>query len=383
MTTWKAASLVVIATSRRAQHPISQHTSRRHAAMDLDGVGARCALSTCRMLDYLPFRCASCSQLFCAEHQTPAAHTCAAAPASARFVPTCPMCNEPVPVPPGRDPNVVMASHIDQGCPRRKRSNPKCALSSCSVRDPAATVCKSCTMTFCIQHRLETDHECTFKSSNAKRLPFTNPFGAHVTMQQLNRKASPAPAETAKKADGSKTRSPRRSRKASSASPAARASASRSGSAGARAPRLDFANTPQSPRGDARIDIEERISLAVYFPIASGIQPLYFVFNHRHSAGKLIDQILQSVTALVKPPAGSRYHLYAVKRNFCGVNLLPHITPLRDLPHDVLQSGDILVLEHDDKGLSPEWYSALSGGSSSSSRMTFMHSKGSKKCILS
>lgn len=275
--------------------------------MEVDGLGARCTLSSCRTLDYLPFTCPSCAQQFCNEHRTPASHFCKAA--ASRIVPTCPACSKPVPVPPGSTPDVAVSRHIDAGCPKRKRANPICAARGCSVRDPASTTCPSCRNVFCLQHRIEAQHDC-----------------AAVT------RAQPARSSKAKE----KARKP---------------SKRRSG-------RTDFLNSPREPIGDKNIEADERITVAVFFPDGTGVQPRYMFFSKKNSAGKIIDGLRKSIPQIPSPDDGERYFLYAVKNGGYGVNQLPYITPLKDLGA-ILQTGDMLVLESGDQGLDPTWTAAL------------------------
>eukprot|EP00922_Rhytidocystis_sp_ex-Travisia-forbesii_P023842 GHVS01034994.1.p1 GENE.GHVS01034994.1~~GHVS01034994.1.p1 ORF type:complete len:422 (+),score=44.73 GHVS01034994.1:183-1448(+) len=49
--------------------------------MELD-VGAHCSKADCHKLDFLPFLCAHCNQLFCLTHRTPSSHQCSASHAS-------------------------------------------------------------------------------------------------------------------------------------------------------------------------------------------------------------------------------------------------------------------------------------------------------------
>ncbi|KAL1722744.1 hypothetical protein EV715DRAFT_247417 [Schizophyllum commune] len=47
--------------------------------MDLNPIGAHCALSSCHELDLLPILCPHCSYQFCRAHFTPDSHACASA----------------------------------------------------------------------------------------------------------------------------------------------------------------------------------------------------------------------------------------------------------------------------------------------------------------
>ena len=118
-------------------------------------VGQQCSESSCLLVDFLPFKCQHCSQSFCGEHFLAAAHHCPQYDESKhnRVAPSCasfprisphlltyiigPLCNTPVAIPPGEDPNIRMERHINTECSvmtgksGRTRSQPVCARGKC------------------------------------------------------------------------------------------------------------------------------------------------------------------------------------------------------------------------------------------------------------
>ena len=75
--------------------------------MELPDLGRHCANPVCKQLDYLPFKCQYCKQEYCDEHSNPKDHNCPNAPSDdGERVPVCPVCNVPVPVSRGEDPNI-------------------------------------------------------------------------------------------------------------------------------------------------------------------------------------------------------------------------------------------------------------------------------------
>ena len=44
---------------------------------DVSLVGSHCQYEYCNQLDFLPFKCQSCSHTFCLDHRTESAHKCA------------------------------------------------------------------------------------------------------------------------------------------------------------------------------------------------------------------------------------------------------------------------------------------------------------------
>lgn len=283
--------------------------------MEVDGLGARCSLPTCRRLDYLPYRCSGCKKEFCDEHRVLSAHSCAAA--ASRIIPTCPLCGAAVPAAAGMTADTAVSRHIDAGCPKRLRSNPPCSLPSCKVRDPAATPCVACRRIFCVAHCVEINHNCSAARSTPQGI-----FGGGLSNSNVVPKNVPT-----KKTE-------RHS-----------ASAKKSG-------RQSFINTSSTSIGDKNVDVDNRVVLAVHFPPEANLNPRYMHFSDKNSAGKIIDVIRKFVPQLPSPPDGTRYSLYALKHDLTRVNLLPYITPLRELG-GIIQAGDSLVIQIGDAGIDP------------------------------
>ncbi|KAF9351274.1 zinc finger, AN1-type domain [Mortierella sp. NVP85] len=145
--------------------------------MELPSVGKHCSDSSCSQLDFLPY---SCHQ----DHWKLDNHACPNKADADRLdlrVPTCPLCQRPVPTPKGEDPNIRMNDHISAGCPEPPTSVSKpintnaCNAKKCKNRFITPIICSSCHKNFCLSHRLENHHECTGKSqgpassSSAKR----------------------------------------------------------------------------------------------------------------------------------------------------------------------------------------------------------------------
>jgi AN1-like Zinc finger len=323
--------------------------------MELDGVGSRCTLSTCRAVDYLPIRCASCSQPFCADHAAASAHSCTVARTAQVVVPTCPVCNRPVPAPPGVDAGTALAIHIETGCPRRARTNPVCGKNGCKVRDVAPVVCRACKGTYCMNHRLEADHECMQAGSGAAGSP-----GGNALAAAMKRLGSTAPAASTAAA----VPEPKLKKKllvSLRSSTRSRSSRSRLRSPHVRddglVPLTAFQNAPTALRVDSKVPEDERLHLAVFFPISMQRQPEWRYFNSRWSAGKVMDDL--KLPELSEP--GLRYSMHAVKPGFKGANLLPRIKPLRDVGAEILCDGDLVVIEAGEGPLSDQWEAALAG----------------------
>ncbi|KAF9267411.1 hypothetical protein L218DRAFT_855568 [Marasmius fiardii PR-910] len=131
-------------------------------------IGKQCSYSSCNLVDFLPFKCQHCQESFCQEHFKVEAHTCPSYDASKhdRIAPSCPLCNTPVAIPPGQDPNVSMENHFVKQCSvivgkEVKKSTPTCARAKCGKVLYAPIRCDKCGKQFCPSHRFPGDHTCT------------------------------------------------------------------------------------------------------------------------------------------------------------------------------------------------------------------------------
>ncbi|KAJ8080559.1 hypothetical protein PM082_017393 [Marasmius tenuissimus] len=137
-------------------------------------VGKQCSHVSCNLVDFLPFKCQHCQQSFCQEHFKVDDHKCPSYDASKhdRIAPSCPLCNTPVAIPPGQDPNIRMERHFTQECSvmlgkEVKKSTPICARGKCGKVLYAPIRCDKCQKQFCPTHRFPSDHTCTPVSSTA------------------------------------------------------------------------------------------------------------------------------------------------------------------------------------------------------------------------
>ncbi|CAG2058555.1 unnamed protein product, partial [Timema podura] len=75
-----------------------------------------CTYTDCTSSDFLPLKCDACQMTFCKEHMVYSCHNCPSACQKDVQVPLCPLCNSPVLVGPGEQPDLVVGEHIDQDC---------------------------------------------------------------------------------------------------------------------------------------------------------------------------------------------------------------------------------------------------------------------------
>ncbi|KAF9193330.1 zinc finger, AN1-type domain [Haplosporangium sp. Z 767] len=149
--------------------------------MELPSIGKHCSDATCSQLDFLPFTCQYCKKIYCQDHWRLEGHNCPnkdKATQQDQRVPICPLCDKPVPVKKGEDPNLRMEQHISAGCPEPATTISKpiytnsCNVKGCKNRSAIPIVCQNCKLNYCLKHRLESDHACatrrTTGSSNQK-----------------------------------------------------------------------------------------------------------------------------------------------------------------------------------------------------------------------
>jgi len=141
-------------------------------------IGRQCSEPLCHLVDFLPFKCQHCSKSFCAEHFKVDDHKCPEYDEYKfnRVAPSCPLCNEPVAIPPGQDPNFRMDRHIASECSvttgkANKSKSPVCGRGKCGKVLFAPIQCDGCKQQFCPQHRFPKDHACSAPAPAPKPKP--------------------------------------------------------------------------------------------------------------------------------------------------------------------------------------------------------------------
>ncbi|KAI0340156.1 hypothetical protein BDW22DRAFT_1450620 [Trametopsis cervina] len=112
--------------------------------MSLPQIGAHCALQTCNINDFLPIRC-RCDSLFCKDHISPEAHSCALLQTEVATTPTA-------------------SEHKLQKCAAQKCNRPSLeafVADSSDTKGRTPAVCERCKQAFCASHRTPAAHLCT------------------------------------------------------------------------------------------------------------------------------------------------------------------------------------------------------------------------------
>ncbi|XP_074646519.1 AN1-type zinc finger protein 1-like [Tubulanus polymorphus] len=94
-------------------------------------IGSHCAFESCKQIDFLPFKCSWCSQLFCKVHRTVENH----------------LCSE------------YVENKADIQPFEGTKSYP-CASAGCEKRELTQIICEHCRNNFCLSHRHAQDHRC-------------------------------------------------------------------------------------------------------------------------------------------------------------------------------------------------------------------------------
>ncbi|KAK7056833.1 hypothetical protein VNI00_002550 [Paramarasmius palmivorus] len=158
-------------------------------------IGKQCSHAACHLVDFLPFKCQHCQESFCQEHFKVDDHNCPKYDASKhnRVAPSCPLCNSPVAIPPGQDPNIRMEQHFAKECSVMlgkavKKSTPVCERGKCGKVLYAPIKCDKCRKQFCPAHRFPSDHSCnaTNTSSASSSSTGTRPGAPTASSRLLN-----------------------------------------------------------------------------------------------------------------------------------------------------------------------------------------------------
>ncbi|XP_030515202.2 zinc finger AN1 and C2H2 domain-containing stress-associated protein 16 [Rhodamnia argentea] len=164
-------------------------------------LGKHCTVDDCKQIDFLPFTCDRCNQVFCLEHRSYVKHRCPKADRKDVTVVICPLCAKGVRLNPDVDPNITWESHVNIECDpsnydkvTKKR---KCPVPGCrEILTFSNTIkCKDCTWDHCLKHRFGPDHNC----AGPKKLETTFPFVNFLNRSKKEvSKSSGAPATSSK-----------------------------------------------------------------------------------------------------------------------------------------------------------------------------------------
>ncbi|KAI7870120.1 hypothetical protein BDF14DRAFT_1774842 [Spinellus fusiger] len=107
-------------------------------------------------------------------------------------VPTCPLCEKPVSVPRGEDPNIKVNQHIQNNCANPNPLNNTCRAGGCKQKLLVPMTCPNCKLSYCVKHRLDIDHACP-----GKRVDKANTsLGGYAALQRASKGKPPVSSIT-------------------------------------------------------------------------------------------------------------------------------------------------------------------------------------------
>ncbi|XP_004513765.1 zinc finger AN1 and C2H2 domain-containing stress-associated protein 11-like [Cicer arietinum] len=150
-------------------------------------LGKHCAVSDCKLIDFLPFTCDRCNQVYCLEHRSFIKHQCTKADKQDVTVVICPLCAKGVRLIPDQDPNITWENHVNTECDpsnyEKVTKKKKCPAAGCKeILVFSNTIkCRDCNVEHCLKHRFGPDHKCP----GPKKLETTFSF---MNLMNKNRK---------------------------------------------------------------------------------------------------------------------------------------------------------------------------------------------------
>ncbi|KAL0866332.1 LOW QUALITY PROTEIN: hypothetical protein Bca101_045450 [Brassica carinata] len=79
-------------------------------------LGRHCSVDYCKQIDFLPFTCDRCIQVFCLDHRSYMKHSCPKGNRGDLTVVICPLCAKGVRLNPDEDPNITWEKHVNTDC---------------------------------------------------------------------------------------------------------------------------------------------------------------------------------------------------------------------------------------------------------------------------
>lgn len=132
----------------------------------IPNLGKHCSVSDCRLIDFLPFTCDCCQQVFCLEHRSYSRHQCPKASKHDVTVVICPLCAKGVRLIHEEDPNITWESHVNIECDpsnyEQATKKRKCPVPRCKEMLTFSNTikCRDCNIDHCLKHRFGPDHSC-------------------------------------------------------------------------------------------------------------------------------------------------------------------------------------------------------------------------------
>ena len=120
---------------------------------DMLSIGRNCAVKSCRQLDFLPFTCDACHEVYCLEHRQYQSHSCTKAGQKETTAIVCPLCAKAIKLSPDEDPNVAFERHTAEVQPESAKTVVCSQLWDAAAKQRMCCVCRPAT--------LRTTQRCT------------------------------------------------------------------------------------------------------------------------------------------------------------------------------------------------------------------------------
>ncbi|CAD5117182.1 DgyrCDS5981 [Dimorphilus gyrociliatus] len=106
-------------------------------------IGKHCSLTSCKRLDFLPFPCQFCKEIFCKDHREPEIHLC----------------------------SNYKSNDLEEARNKQVLGTFPCSFIRCEKKEVTEIECEICHGCFCFKHRNPLDHKCAVEESTSKRTP--------------------------------------------------------------------------------------------------------------------------------------------------------------------------------------------------------------------
>jgi len=152
--------------------------SSRMGTPEFPDLGKHCSFDDCKLIDFLPFTCDRCRQVFCLEHRSYIKHSCPNADRQDVTVVICPLCAKGVRLIPDEDPNITWETHVNTECDpsnyEKVTKKKKCPVPGCKdILTFSNTIkCRDCLVDHCLKHRFGPDHKCPGPKKSEAGFPF-------------------------------------------------------------------------------------------------------------------------------------------------------------------------------------------------------------------
>ncbi|TKY50368.1 Zinc finger AN1 domain-containing stress-associated protein 12 [Spatholobus suberectus] len=166
-------------------------------------LGKHCQHHDCNQLDFLPFTCDGCRQVFCLEHRSYKSHACPKSDHDSRKVVVCETCSMSIETTGhvGQDEEAILERHLKSGnCDPTKKKKPICPVRRCKevLTFSNTSTCKTCHVKVCLKHRFPADHACSRGASASSSSSVANGRWNNRFLAALASRSGQECAKTAK-----------------------------------------------------------------------------------------------------------------------------------------------------------------------------------------